>query len=267
MAKTRSPNYPSVDLKTAIAAVETVFKKEGRNKMSRPVLAAHLGYTSLNGRSLSMIGAIRGYGLIEGGGEENRVSEDAITLLNAPSSSPDRMAALQRCAYRPALFADLKNEFSQGASAENLRYALIKRQFTPEAAAKAAATYTDNFLLLQNLNADNLPTAAPPEADPEPARAAPAPSETYAPPKQARVIPMHSGEREFVTGGLSGSARFRLIVSGPVGSKEIDRLIKKLQMEKEIAEEAEELAMLRSEDEKAMRDAEREQGGDGGVFN
>jgi hypothetical protein len=50
---------------------------------------------------------------------------------------------------------------------------------------------------------------------------------------------MQQGERELVTGGLSGDARFRLIVAGRVGSKELDRLIKKLEMEKEIAEEAE----------------------------
>ena len=46
-------------------------------------------------------------------------------------------------------------------------------------------------------------------------------------------------ERELVTGGLSGDARFRLIVSGVVGSKEIDRLIKKLELEKEILQDSE----------------------------
>jgi hypothetical protein len=48
-----------------------------------------------------------------------------------------------------------------------------------------------------------------------------------------------SEEREFITGALSSSSRFRLVVSGPVGRKEIDRLIDKLKIEKAIAEEAE----------------------------
>jgi hypothetical protein len=42
------------------------------------------------------------------------------------------------------------------------------------------------------------------------------------------------GERELTTGLLSKTASFRLIVSGEVGVKEIDRLIAKLQLDKEI---------------------------------
>jgi hypothetical protein len=43
-----------------------------------------------------------------------------------------------------------------------------------------------------------------------------------------------AGERELTTGLLSKDANFRLIVSGPVGVKEIERLIKKLEFDKEI---------------------------------
>jgi hypothetical protein len=42
------------------------------------------------------------------------------------------------------------------------------------------------------------------------------------------------GERELITGLLSRTARFRLIVNGGVRVKEIERLIAKLQLDKEI---------------------------------
>lgn len=42
------------------------------------------------------------------------------------------------------------------------------------------------------------------------------------------------GERELTTGLLSRRASFRLIVIGHVGEKEIERLIKKLELDKEI---------------------------------
>ena len=42
------------------------------------------------------------------------------------------------------------------------------------------------------------------------------------------------GERELTTGLLSKDSSFRLIVSGPVGVKEIERLIQKLEFDKEI---------------------------------
>lgn len=42
------------------------------------------------------------------------------------------------------------------------------------------------------------------------------------------------GERELTTGLLSKDANFRLVVSGPIGVKEIERLIQKLELDKEI---------------------------------
>jgi hypothetical protein len=51
------------------------------------------------------------------------------------------------------------------------------------------------------------------------------------------------GERELTTGLLSKDASFRLIVSGNIGVKVIERLIKKLEFDKEIlADEGEETA-------------------------
>jgi hypothetical protein len=45
------------------------------------------------------------------------------------------------------------------------------------------------------------------------------------------------GERELITGLLAKDASFRLIVSGNIGVKEIERLIKKLELDKEILAE------------------------------
>ena len=46
-----------------------------------------------------------------------------------------------------------------------------------------------------------------------------------------------AGERELTTGLLSKEASFRLVVTGPVGVKEIERLIAKLELDKEILAE------------------------------
>ena len=58
-----------------------------------------------------------------------------------------------------------------------------------------------------------------------------------------------AGERELVTGLLSKEANFRVVVSGPVGVKEIERLIAKLELDKEILaekdDEDDEAAQLR----------------------
>jgi hypothetical protein len=53
------------------------------------------------------------------------------------------------------------------------------------------------------------------------------------PPPDPRIKVME-GERELMTGLLAKDASFRLIASGRIGVKEIERLIQKLEIEREI---------------------------------
>ena len=145
----RSPNYPAIDLGSALALVEKAFKNENRNRMSQAVLAGHMGYNSLNGRALGRIGAVRAYGLVEGRGDELRVSEDAITALVAPAGSTEGKDALERLLTRPPLFKQIRSDFPHTLPSEkNLTFHLVKRKFTPEAAGKAAKTYLASMRLV-----------------------------------------------------------------------------------------------------------------------
>lgn len=245
MAKVRSPNYPSMPLAAALEAVRPAFKNENRNKMSRSVLAKHLGYTSLNGRALGKIGAVRSYGLLEGAGDELRISDDAVTALMAPADSPDRSAALGRLAHRPSLFQELRKDFPDTLpSVDNLKFSLIKRQFTPDAAEKAAKSYLSTMSLVAGVpDAYNPPdddeeTTDPSDDSSDSRRRSPPPP----PPPPFQKANLMTGERELTAGLLSKGANFRLIVSGQVGVKEIDRLIAKLELDKEILAEADEPA-------------------------
>jgi len=141
MAKIRSPNYPVVDLSSALAMAMKLYEKDGRNKVSKETLAAHLGHEGLSGPALGKIGALRAYGLVEGNGDENRVSEDCITALMAPDGSHDKTEALRRLALKPGLFQEISKEFATPPSNNNLRYWLVKRGFSPDGAEKAAKTY------------------------------------------------------------------------------------------------------------------------------
>lgn len=247
MAKVRSPNYPNLPLGSALEAIRPAFQNENRNKMSRVVLAKHLGYTSLNGRALGKIGAVRAYGLIEGSGDELRVSDDAVKALMAPPGSGERAEALSRLALRPSLFQELRKDFPDTLpSLENLKYSLIKRQFTQDAAEKAAKSYLSTMSLVAGTPDTYI---APDEdegddsSDEVPDRRQP--SVTLQPAPPANKVKVMEGERELTTGILAKDASFRLLVSGQIGVKEIDRLIRKLELDKEI------LADLDDEDEDA----------------
>ncbi|MFG1189245.1 hypothetical protein [Xanthobacter flavus] len=234
MAKVRSPNYPSLSLGPALEAIRPAFQNENRNKMSRVVLAKHLGYTSLNGRALGKIGAVRAYGLIEGSGDELRITDDAVKALMAPQGSGERSEALSRLALHPNLFQELRKDFPETMpSLDNLTYSLIKRQFTPDAAEKAAKSYLATMNLVAGIpDAYNGPDEedGDEDSDEEPVRRQSPPT----PPPSDDKVKIMEGERELMTGLLAKGSSFRLIVSGQVGVKEIERLIRKLELDKEI---------------------------------
>jgi hypothetical protein len=148
MAKVRSPNYPLVDLTSALVLARKLYDNDGRNKVSKQALASHLGHDTLSGPALGKIGALRAYGLVEGNGDENRISEDAITALMAPNGSADQTDALRRLALQPSLFREIHKEFPTPPSDSNLRYWLVKRGFSPDGAAKAAKTYLGTIALV-----------------------------------------------------------------------------------------------------------------------
>jgi hypothetical protein len=54
------------------------------------------------------------------------------------------------------------------------------------------------------------------------------------------------GERELTTGLLAKDASFRLLVNGHVGVTEIDRLIRKLELDKEILADPDDLVIVHS---------------------
>ncbi|WP_426167499.1 hypothetical protein [Sandarakinorhabdus sp. DWP1-3-1] len=250
----RSPNFPQISLAEAIDNIRLVYQKEGRSKMPRLSALKPLGYTSINGRSLGILAALRAYGLIDGRGDDVRVSEDAITILNAPLDNPDRSEALVRAFEGPSAFALLRAKGE--ASPDTLRWHLIKSNFRDDAADKLLKVYLDSKELV------NAQAAAYNFAHSE--EVADGPKQGFNPslndmmnqvmpfsgwtkPKvepSAQEVAEHTGlamgvhERVLQSGMLSKHASYRVIVSGPVGEAEIDRLLKKLEMDKEILADA-----------------------------
>ncbi len=235
MAKLRSPNYPNYDLGGAVGLIEKVYAKDGRNKVSRAALADHLGHESLSGPALGKIGALRAYGLIEGVGDELRVSEDAVSALKAPPGSGARKDALGRLALKPALFQMIQNDFETPPSMENLTFWLIKQGFSETAAEIAARSYLKTLDYVDSLRGGS----DAPNLSEDASRKAPPPMGNQN--QKGGQFEALGGERELITGLLSKTASFRLVVSGAVGVKEIERLIAKLELDKEILAESNEV--------------------------
>lgn len=250
MVKTRNPNFPVIDLGDAIDAIADLLKKEKRGQFPKEAAAAHMGYSSVNGRSLGMIAALRAYGLLEGRGDGLAVSDDAIAILEAPSESEDRKDALRRAFESPPMFQRIQAEYSDKPSYETLKWWLNKAGFNPDGAEKAASIYLASYdLVTENLGAYKREAEQPvPVASDDPMRNVFADlfggnrgRTQRSAPTDDRIEEIAVGvhERVLQSGMLSKQASYKVIVTGKVGITEIERLLAKLEMDKDILAEPE----------------------------
>lgn len=237
MAKSRSPNYPNYDLRSAITMADKIFGKGGRNKVSRAIVATHLGHDSLSGPALGKIGALRAYGLLAGSGDDLRVSDDAIAALKAPQGSEARGDAVRRLAGNPTLFQLISKEYPALPSKETLEWWLVQQGFSETASGIAAESYLQTRAFVDSLGGignDSRDDEKDHEQD-DPKKKPPSRAKN----ETDQRVKIMEGERELTTGLLAKGTNFRLIVSGPIGVKEIERLISKLELDKEILAEPE----------------------------
>lgn len=231
MTKLRSPNYPNHDLRSALDLARKIYSREDRNAFSRDTVARDLSHAMLSGPALGKIGALRSYGLIEGVGNELRMSEDAITALVASENSSERKVALSRLASRPTLFQDIKSEFSEKPPLKKLGDWLVEQGFSLQAASIAARSYlgTVNFLIelgIDRSGEDNRAVAAEVLKTPIP--------EAGIDGQRPVITPPFAGEREWIRGPLSRDVTYRIFVSGELGPKEVGKLIKVLEAQRAV---------------------------------
>jgi hypothetical protein len=149
MAKARSPQYPAIGLKEAVDKIGAVYEKDYQNPISREVAGTHMGYKSLHGGALGVLSALGKYGLLEGRGDETKVSDLAVAIIAHPTGAPERAEAIREAAAKPKLFAELDGRFPNGkASDQAIRSYLMTQKYIPAAADSAIRAYRETKLLV-----------------------------------------------------------------------------------------------------------------------
>jgi hypothetical protein len=140
----RSPRYPIIGLREALEKARAVYDVDHRNRIPKELVAKHIGYNSLNGKSLGVISAIGKYGLLEGRADQMWISDRAIDIFEHEQSAPERVAAIKAAASEPELYQELASAFPGKVSDAALRSFLItKRKFLPDAADRAIRSYRE----------------------------------------------------------------------------------------------------------------------------
>ena len=237
----RSPNFPSLSLGEAIEAIGKVYSAEGRTKIPRLSVVKPLGYTSINGRSLSVLGALKAYGLLDGRGDDLKVSDDAFALCNAPASSEEYQRAIATAFASPPAFQKFSPEDAE-ASDDTLIWKLQKEGFKSDAAEKLVKVYRESKSLLNPTANSNL--ADEPfessndagEADRE-VRPTPLTHQPKPPLVGSKPTPSYNGQPDFVIKLGGGRVAYIEIVGGEVTPTHLTKLERFIRLQKELIED------------------------------
>jgi hypothetical protein len=250
MVKARSPAYPSIGLREAVERVAAVYQQDYQNPIPKTVVAQHMGYVGLNGKSLGVLSSLSKYGLLEGRGDESRVSDLAVRIIAHPSASPERAQALQQAAAAPALFAELDGRFQGGrASDQAIRSFLLTQKFIPPAADIAIRSYRETKQFIEaetvgigEIEADDgesapvpvLPLGSSRDGTPPPRDGAGGAAERYGERSRTQESRLYSGVMSLNDLSLDEPYRIQIrangidVVATLSDTEAIDRLVKAL---------------------------------------
>ncbi len=218
MATKRSPNYPSISLENALERARDIYKAEHRNSAPRAALALDLGYNSLNGASTQIIGALTRYGILEKEADGLRISKDAMSFFELPRGERERMEAIERLAYTPKLFQELKDRYPGTLPSEPTvrHYLVTQKEFLPKGANELIRVYRDTLELVSQ-EKDSYTGEGSESIKAEPVATPPATTEempVYTLEPQGRS-PMNTETQKAFHIPLAGDNAVQILFSGP----------------------------------------------------
>ena len=159
--RSRSPNYPRMDLRGAVGLLAQLYSQVQRGEFSPEDAAKAWGYSGSSSSVGRVIGALRQYGLLEAKkGDNARLTSTALVIVLRESESPEHRAALRQAVESPVLFKELIDSGRVNNATGVLRqYLVMEKGFTSEGAdtfikvikasiAFARAGQNDNIALL-----------------------------------------------------------------------------------------------------------------------
>lgn len=232
----RSPRYPRHTLPKATEMVGKLFTGAHQSKVDANSAAKVIGYGgSTGGAAQSALAALRQYGLVDGLRGDVAVSDLAMRILQ-PMDETERVEAMRAAAMKPEMFGRVLNQFGgrlPGAD-EPIRSFLIRQEgFSAAGADELIETLRSSLASLpeatSRVAADATEDVGEEESQqPETVAAA------EAPPPATAAAPVKG---ELITLPLGQNCKAELRLIGDVTDASYARLIKHLELLREIAAE------------------------------
>lgn len=250
--KERGPSFPFIGLEKAVDRTRELYAKAKRFDVRLADAAADWKYGAKSSGAFQTAAALLAFGLIEdsGSGEARKLKVSELGWRIIADDRPGmREKHMAEAALKPKLIAEFAERWGDGRPDDSHAISDLKFEhgFTDESAPRFLRVFDDTIRFTTPEDTGKMKEAEKARdeaflgflANVSGQRGGQEPP-TDVPTDSKKGISLMAGERELTTGMLSKGSSFRLIVSGNVGEKEIERLIKKLELDKEILADADE---------------------------
>jgi len=133
-ARHRSPNYPGVSLKLAVAKITKWFEQDGVVASPKDAALKHMGFDKLTGDAGRLLSALKSFGLILETDGRIKLNQRGIDIVAYKHGEPKRDAALKAAALSPPIYKELAKEYpGLSVSDTTLKSVLIAdKKFNPK---------------------------------------------------------------------------------------------------------------------------------------
>ena len=229
----RSPNYPGISLRSAVAKIQALYKADGLAASPKDAAIKHFGYANPHGEAGRVLSALKGFGLIEETSDRIKLTQRGINIAVRPEGDPARAAALRDAAIGPAIYKELLKDYSTGLPSDTtLKSELIAvKKFNPKAVDDFVrdlrdtlkfAGISDTSLVKSGLEVEDEHETPPPPAPPKTGDYVQWESQgvlQLAEPRRVRAL-VEDGQWAYLEGSSTGvSIKELTVVDAPVVEK------------------------------------------------
>ncbi len=129
----RSPNYPNMGLRLAVAKIDALYKADGLAPSPKLAALKHMGYEKLHSEAARALSALKSYGLIEETADRVKLSQRGIDIVARQEGDNRRQTAIREAAFGPEIYRELVEQYQPKLPSEtSLKADLISvRKFNP----------------------------------------------------------------------------------------------------------------------------------------
>jgi hypothetical protein len=231
--RSRSPRYPSYALEDSIGHAGKIYAGVHRSPVDSDTAFRLMGFAGKSGASAKALGSMRQYGLIEGIGENTRISDLSLKILE-PASADERAEAVVHASTAPDVFRSISDRFNGKIPSvdEPIRAFLIRELgFSKSGADECISALRKTLAYVRIFEAESDSSQPIIQESAVSSNSQTAPSELATQPVSA---PSLANAGEFMRVRLSRDCTVELRFEGKLESKALENLLRYIELQKEV---------------------------------